>query len=326
MRIYDHWARDDSQATAPDGQRYWLVAWGGSNSDLSDAESEASKSIQAMQQTLNKNGYLKDAYEYEHDRPLKESVIERFGDIETPYAAITRNRYGALVLNSVRVFVADVDRAKTVYVPEESRSEHKPRTSSLSSPVAKNQGILSRLFGWVKKGVDDSRARNREKLIEQAEAERLEQEALAFARFDAFHSKFPSVSFRVYETAAGYRIVVTNQTIETDSAESSLWLDELGSDKLYTRLCKKQQCYRARLTPKPWRLPDCTTEVFYPSEQYVNENGLEAWLKRYDEQSREFAVCRLVKSYGDELVIDEVAKVLSVHDKHVLGYSTQPLA
>jgi hypothetical protein len=30
-------------------------------------------------------------------------------------------------------------------------------------------------------------------------------------------------------------------------------LRELGNDPLYAALCKRQQCFRARLGPKPWR-------------------------------------------------------------------------
>ena len=52
MKIYDYWAKSGLSATAPNGQKYWLVAWGGSNSDVNDAEINAHKSVEAMQRKL----------------------------------------------------------------------------------------------------------------------------------------------------------------------------------------------------------------------------------------------------------------------------------
>ena len=324
MRIYDHWAKTGSRAVTPDGHKLWLVAWGGSNQDVVDAEAVASKSVEAMQQRLTEKGFLSGFYDYDHDRSLKEVVIERFGDSENPHAAITRNRYGALVLNSARVFFADVDRNE-MYVPPELESRRHLIKAGENPDSTKKRGFLSRLFGrktsTLKADSDDGM-----ELLQRAAQQRAEQETLIFERFKTFNAKYPELSFRVYETAAGYRVVVTSQTVEPDSKESTEWLDALGSDKLYCKLCEKQECYRARLTPKPWRLPECKSKVFYPNGQYAERYGLENWLEKYEEQSKNFSVCKLKESYGGGVVVDEVAEMLKIHDKYVFSQGMEELA
>lgn len=58
---------------------------------------------------------------------------------------------------------------------------------------------------------------------------------------------------RLYRTLRGYRIAIMDRLIDPENAQSDSLLKELGSDKLYVSLCRSQDCYRARLTPKPWR-------------------------------------------------------------------------
>src|SRR5258708_17287312 len=61
------------------------------------------------------------------------------------------------------------------------------------------------------------------------------------------------LAVRVYKTAAGYRAMVVNAGFDPGSTRSEEVLKEFGADPLYVRLCKMQQSFRARLTPKPWR-------------------------------------------------------------------------
>ena len=339
MKIYDHWAKTGSRAVSPDGQNYWLVAWGGSNQDVNNAELAAKKAVASMQQRLSEKGALGDFYSYDHDRPLKEVVIQRVGDYENPRIAITRNRYGALVLNSARVFIADVDRTQSVYVPERATvaDELLERFNASRHTPQKPPGLLQSLLGKlapsgpaaIAKEMEKETARveklnaERDVLLNQYEQERGEQESLAMDRFEEFHAKYPSVAFRVYETAAGYRVIVTNQTMEPDHPTSIEWLDALGSDKLYRVLCARQHCYRARLTPKPWRLPDCTSKIFTPSVQAGDDSQLEPWLQRYEEQSKAYSVCRLLKSFGESTGsgngMDEITEMLEIHDSYVFN-------
>jgi hypothetical protein len=59
--------------------------------------------------------------------------------------------------------------------------------------------------------------------------------------------------FQVFKTARGLRLLELTRTWDALGIESQTILERLGSDRLYQQLCIKQQCYRARMEPKPWR-------------------------------------------------------------------------
>ncbi len=61
------------------------------------------------------------------------------------------------------------------------------------------------------------------------------------------------LTFEVYQTRNGFRLIEMSRLWEPLSAQSSAVLETLGSDRLYQKLCRVQNCYRARLQKKPWR-------------------------------------------------------------------------
>ena len=61
-------------------------------------------------------------------------------------------------------------------------------------------------------------------------------------------------SMRLYRTRAGYRGIVTDRTGEPGDSFTDEFFAATGTDKQYARLCRVQKSYRARLTPKHWRL------------------------------------------------------------------------
>lgn len=75
----------------------------------------------------------------------------------------------------------------------------------------------------------------------------------ALGQFDAENdTDLRSASWRVYRTHSGFRVICTSRVFD------DLWFGErvlrfLRADPRYIDLCQRQKCYRARLTPKPWR-------------------------------------------------------------------------
>ena len=61
------------------------------------------------------------------------------------------------------------------------------------------------------------------------------------------------VTFRIYQTAAGFRAVAVSRSFEPDIEETNTILEAAGSDPAFTHLCRLQKSFRARLTPKFWR-------------------------------------------------------------------------
>lgn len=66
---------------------------------------------------------------------------------------------------------------------------------------------------------------------------------------------FAKQDYRVYRTYAGCRVLCTTRPYawEQEGWAAARFMRFLEGDPQYTALCGEQRCYRARLTPKPWR-------------------------------------------------------------------------
>lgn len=71
--------------------------------------------------------------------------------------------------------------------------------------------------------------------------------------------QFAKQSYSIYRTHSGCRVICTSVEVPWDEYGwlATQFLRFLRSDPNYIRLCGEQRCYRARLTPKPWRDSGC---------------------------------------------------------------------
>jgi hypothetical protein len=135
-----------------------------------------------------------------------------------------------------------------------------------------------------------------------------------------------SLSVRVYETAAGYRLSITNALFKPGSAEAEALLTDFGSDPLYIRLCRLQESFRARLTPKPWRCSLQSLPVRFPFETPVEQDRYRRWEAEYDFKAAPFATCRYVTSLGQGTVEPEFIELIQYHDSVTKSSSGARLA
>lgn len=173
---------------------------------------------------------------------------------------VTRNRYGALVLNTTSLCFVDVDSFE-------------------------NRGFWSKLFSL--------------KSPEQRLLHAVKQ----------LTSKQKEVSARVYRTARGWRVVVQAPGLTINSPQMSDLFEYLQADALYTRLCLQQQCWRARISPKPFdeNLPPFPT---LSDSEHAREDMAE-WVRVYEQRTAHYAVCRLVAAYGPPIY----NPILEMHDQ-----------
>jgi len=120
---------------------------------------------------------------------------------------------------------------------------------------------------------------------------------------------------RVYRTASGYRCLVTSGTFDPRSSETIILLERFGSDPLYVKLCKVQECFRARLTPKCWRCGVPRPPTRFPWRDEEHEARYRAWEKSYLHRSKSYATCDFVTTFGTESARDTVREIVSIHDK-----------
>jgi len=110
--------------------------------------------------------------------------------------------------------------------------------------------------------------------------------------------KYSELGFIIYETFKGYRIAVTGDTFNPRDKQSKRMLRDFRSDYLYRFLCYRQNCYRARLTPKPYRIGQRRLKMIFPNRTEEEQLEHDNWVKEYKEKSYNFMTCKKVEQYG----------------------------
>ena len=276
MKIFRYWVRKDITLY---NTVYHLKA--GSNESYEHAESILKIKIALV------GKYAEDAIQ---EKPFSPEEIEQkrnelFASDPTAYEAticeelcesldehniITRNRYGALVLNSDELLFLDID--------------HLPLTFG---------EFFAQIFG---RKIPDMKKRIL-KLIGKTSLE----------------PEYENIGFRVYETARGIRLLVSLNAADTLKTPRFKQLcKKFKVDSLYEALCIKQNCCRARLTPKPARIHMKTLiKLRFPYEPET-EKIIKSWTEEYQTRSGDFAVCRLLASFGKKFPL---SPAVEYHDR-----------
>lgn len=143
----------------------------------------------------------------------------------------------------------------------------------------------------------------------------------AAARLNAVVAADPELGFRVYRTRNGWRYLCTSRLYDPRAEETRALLEGLGADAKYVLLCRAQRCFRARLTPKPWRIGDRFFEV--GPLQTVTRKQLERYLKK----AAPFASARFAAEVGQSNAVHpELRLIADYHDTWCAAHSGKPLA
>jgi len=131
---------------------------------------------------------------------------------------------------------------------------------------------------------------------------------------------------RLYETAAGYRLIVTNVGFSPGGPDSEALLAEYKSDRLYVRLCRMQECFRARLTPKPWRCGYPKRYTEFPFETPRDQESARKWESEYGSKSAMFSTCRFIGELGSGFADPDFRELIEFHDRETKAAQGHPLA
>lgn len=156
-------------------------------------------------------------------------------------------------------------------------------------------------------------------------ASRKKREEEYLVKLREFISRHADIGARVYRTRAGLRYLFTHAPLPVND-EAIGWLKELGSDKMYVRLCKNQKCYRARLTPKPYRVGSAAIIGHYPFEKEGEKEAFDSWLRSYEENSNPYAVCSYIGTEGQSNTHRDLSAVVAEHDRVTRINENLPLA
>ncbi len=291
MKLARYWGRGQGEAVDVEGQKIRVVARGWSDESIDLARARAADIARRVAQRLVSHPGERNQYEY-GDRPLPEPVIRELGSA----AVVTRNAYGALVLNTDRLMFVDIDR------------EDAEQASGGGGLEEVMSGLLS-LFG--KSAPAPAAKENRADTV----VEGIQQVG-----------RRHNLSGRVYKTAGGYRVLLTSAAFRAGSSEAESLLNEFGSDRMYMHLCRVQESFRARLTPKPWRCDFGKPPVEFPFETPQAEAQYRRWEAEYNAKSAGCATCRFVIAFGSGTTVPEFEDLVKYHDQETKAASGLPLA
>lgn len=291
MKLGRYWQQAEEDVVTANGRSLWLRVWGVSNVSDADAMVHAEERLAAAVTKANLKPDELGWYAYSSSL-LREELLQDFSTDTDMYGAITRNRYGAMILNTSSLFIADID---VLPIPRLSIWQHCKKWLG-GQVVIKDKA-------WALQQICDYQAEH-----------------------------VPHLAMRIYETCLGFRVIVTNKALpasqlQDENSEASRLLAGLNADPLYQTLCAQQACYRARLTTKPWRVKMPPVPNGWPTETRQEAMDFAKWLRDYDTASRDYKVCNLVKALGERTVSEQDEELLAIHDRYCLaGHASSMLA
>jgi len=261
------------------------------------------------------------AYNGAEGVPIREEIVAEHGD-----CVITRNSYGALCLNTPDVLFADVD----------FESGFPTRTgcvlfvcwaiASVGLGVGFRSGLVF-LVALLGGGLLGSWGFTLGyKLLRSL---RGGSQKVAFQRVVRFFTAHPTWKLRLYRTPAGLRVLAMHRPFVPNDPEVSQFFQTLKCDPVYVQMCQRQQCFRARVSPKPWRIGIRDHLRPRPGVWPVREEAMpvrRAWVDAYHAKAAGFAACRFEAELGQGPVHEKVRAVQDLHDRLCRADSGLPIA
>jgi hypothetical protein len=288
-------------------------------SDISEADAQAhadARVREAFDRALAGETLLRRerrvAYNGAEGVPIREQIVDRHGD-----TIITRNGYGALCLNTPNVLFADIDFEKKRGCALILWSTAATAIAILAVlwsipqtlPVAM---ILGPVFGGLILGPALAYLIDRGWVTLRGGDERCARRKIA-----VFLRRHPHWRVRVYRTPAGLRLLALHRLFDPREPEVKACFEALGVDPMYAQMCFNQNCFRARISPKPWRIGLPRLRPPYSAAwrpEYADLPARREWIAAYEAGSEAYAACRYVETLGSAHADPAAEAVQYLHD------------
>ncbi len=301
--------------------------WGWSDISQAEAQALAERRVrEALQRILSGENLRRretlDSYGSQEGVPIREEVVALHGE-----NVVTRNSYGSLCLNAPRVLFADIDAHTVPVLRVPAWGFLLLALAGLAVGMWQHSFVIGACITiggpalWSRINRVVNRAR-------RPEAER-GAKAKNLDAIRAFAAARPDWHLRVYETPAGYRLLAMHDVFAPAGEAAREALTALDSDRRFARLCALQQCFRARVSPKYWRMGYRPAESLpkskwpFPAEHAERRHR---WIAGYELRARDYAACRFVERLGSAMTHPEAEAVRALHDRYCQADARLPLA
>ena len=262
------------------------ISWRWSFHSLAEAQTLADQAAQKIADRIRHGDIPQRQHGYYPNRPFREPVLREIRNGAGEVAAV-------ITRNSYGCLVLNTARVMFVDV---------------DLPEPKRPGLFQRLFGKPAPAPPGNPLDN------------------AVAKAEQWVRHHDGWGWRIYRTRAGLRLLATHALFDPETAASDDVFDALGADPLYRQLCTAQKCYRARLTPKPWRCYADTPPCRWPWPSEKDEARFKQWEAEYESAAGDYATCELIRKVGNSDVHADVQLILGLHDETTRAESKLELA
>lgn len=342
MEVPQHWVKVEGFSPDLGSSGGTVAVWGWSTESDDEALEVGRVRLAELLDRIRVEGRLPSTRGYYPRTPLREPVLEEVrGDDGRRLAVVTRNRMGCEVLCTDVLLIADVDVPEledgagerrrwpsdtgggvTSFLrrlvmgrpdpkPQDRRGEDAAGLDAPPSPSAGGHGMFSAGLGGPRPATGSGGPSV--------------AEALACEPVWEFAQRHPDLGVRVYRTRAGLRVIVTGADAPPMSERGRDILTQLGSDPLYVELCSTHDSYRARLTPKPFRVGLAALHVGWPCPSEELERAWLRWVDEYEDAALGWSTCRLISASGPVPGEDE-RRLVELHDERTRTHVRDPLA
>lgn len=316
MIIPDYWAEARLQHRER-GRQVTVRRFGWSDTSEAEAQAHADARVrEALERVLAGESLPRRerrvAYNGADGVPIREEIVDRHGD-----SVITRNGYGALCLNTPGVLFADIDfeRAtgcKPILLAMVAMLAFAFTISTVGFGMRLPLAVVLALFVSLTMGAPLVNVLRR--ILTRI---RGGDQKIASDRVAAFIANHPDWRVRVYRTPAGLRLLALHRLFDPREPAVAGCFEALGVDPVYARMCRNQNCFRARVSPKPWRMGLPRLRPPYSAAWRPEHAGLPLrlqWIEEYQRKAQDYASCRYIETLGGGPIDNDADAVRELHD------------
>jgi hypothetical protein len=336
MLVARHWAEHRIRHREGRGPQVTIRRWGWSDESADAAAAKARERAEAAlaehlagRRIGRREGMP--GYHGADGVPIREEILAEHPECG---AVITRNAYGARCLNVEDVLFADVDDPEG---PDPRlRLYHAGLVifAVVAMPLLALTGIMTAATGaWILGAVLVLIAiwhgmTLAHSLRLRAARQRAQDPVAMRELLEGWIALHPDWRLRLYRSPAGWRVLATHGPEQPGSAIVSAFFAHLGGDPVYAAMCRKQGCFRARLTGKPWRMGVTLRPPrgSWPHRTPEAQDRRARFAAACDAAAPGFAACRFVAEVGTAPEHPRCAAVRDLHDRESRALTDLPLA
>lgn len=325
MIVPRYWAEARARERSS-GRQVTVRRFGWSNASEAEAQAnaearaaEALRRIMAGEKLARRD--LKQPYNGAQGLPIREEIVS-----EHEATVITRNSYGARCLNTPDVMFVDIDFETAPSGGYVLLTMAPLILIAFAIGWARSSGwaflgmmvitflISTSVATWVWRACTHLRGG-------------LEKQARK--RVEGYLRTHPEAHLRLYRTPAGLRVLAMHKTFDPREPAVAECFKALGTDPIYALMCANQNCFRARVSAKPWRIGVREPLRPRPGVWPIKPERLPArkhWVDTYEKAAQRYAACRFIEALGSSTHTVATHSVQALHDEMCRATSDLPIA